>query len=266
MLVVVAIIGMLAAASVPAIRALTQTNTIAAGHRQFLDDLALARHQAISGRRVVYLVMIPPTMRGHFATVRNANRQVYSDAVKSNALAQLNRLVNGQYTSYALFTRRSVGDQPGRERPMYLTPWRELPEGLVFGTNVFDDLGAGWLAVANQTNRVERPLPYSWFPFPSSDSPELRLPYIAFDPTGRMFYDGGLAPRRPGEYIPLLRGSVFYEKEIDAVSRQERYKLSAAPDVVLTEQADTNRMYVRVDWLTGRAKVLKPWEQTVAWR
>lgn len=261
LLVVVVIIGLLAAASMPAIRALNQTNTVAASHRQFLDDLGLARHQAISGRRVVYLVLVPPTMRGHFNTVRGANQQFYSLASKDAALRQLTNLVNGQYTSYALFTRRTVGDQPGRERPRYLGEWKQLPDGMLFGTNVFTDLGASWLSVANATNLFSRPLPFGWFPFPLADSPEMRLPYIAFDSTGRMYYEGGVVPRRPGESVPLVRGSVFYEKDAE-----QRYRLNVPPDVVITEQSRTNLMEVRVEWLTGRAKVFRPWEQTTAWR
>lgn len=261
MLVVVAIIGVLAATSVPAIRALTQTNTVAAGHRQILDDLAYARRLAVSGRRVVYLVILPPTMRAHFDKVRAANGTIYPPAVKASSLRQLTNLVNGQYTAYAIFTRRTVGDQPGRDNPRYLTDWKQLPDGMVFGTNIFVDLGKQWLAAANRTNATFRPLPHAWFPFPLEDSPEMRLPYVAFDAQGRMFYEGGAEPVLAGESIPLLRGSVFYPKD-----SQDRYSLASAPDLAIAQRGDTNRMEVRVDWLTGRAKVFKPWEQTAAWR
>jgi prepilin-type N-terminal cleavage/methylation domain-containing protein len=261
MLVVVAIIGMLAAVSVPAIRALTQTNTVAAGHRQLLDDLAYARQLAVSGRRVVYLVLVPPTMRGQADTIRSADPNLYPPRVKDRALRQLTNLVDGQYTAYALFTRRTVGDQPGRDHPMYLTDWRRLPDGIVFDTNVFVDLGNLWLTVANRTNAAHRPLPYAWFPFPTEDSPEMRLPYVAFNPQGRMYYEGGAEPVLAGESIPLLRGSVFYPKD-----NLDRYDLRSPPDLALAQRGDTNRMEVRVDWLTGRARVYRPWEQTAAWR
>lgn len=261
MLVVVAIIGMLAAISVPAIRALTQTNTVAAGHRQLLDDLALARQLAMSGRRVVYLVLAPPTLRSHADTIRNANPLLYPPPVKDRALRQLTNLVEGQYTAYALFTRRSVGDQPGRENPTYLSDWKRLPDGLLFETNAFVDLGTQWLAAANRTNASRRPLPYAWFPFPTADSPELRLPYIAFNAQGRLYYEGGAEPVLAGESLPLVRGSVFYPRD-----NAGRPDLRVPPDVALAERGDTNRMEVRVEWLTGRAHVYRPWEQTTAWR
>ncbi len=261
LLVVVAIIGMLAAISVPAIRALTQTNTLAAGHRQLLDDLALARQLALSGRRVVYLVLAPPGLRAHAETIRNANPVFYPPPVKDRALRQLTNLVEGQYTAYALFTRRSVGDQPGRENPTYLTDWKRLPDGLLFETNAFVDLGAQWLNAANRTNASRRPLPHAWFPFPTADSPELRLPYIAFNAQGRLYYEGGAEPVLAGEALPLIRGSVFYPRD-----SQDRPDFRAPPDVALAERGDTNRMEVRVEWLTGRARVYRPWEQTTAWR
>lgn len=261
MLVVVAIIGMLAAISVPAIRALTQTNTLAAGHRQLLDDLAFARQLAVSGRRVVYLVLAPPTLRAHADTIRQADSRFYPPPVKDRALRQLTNLFEGQYTAYALFTRRRVGDQPGREDPAYLTDWKRLPEGLLFETNVFEDLGAQWLNAAQRTNAAQRPLPHAWFPFPTADSPELRLPYIAFNAQGRMYYEGGVEPVLAGESLPLVRGSVFYPKD-----SQDRPDWRAAPDVALSQRGDTNRTEVRVDWMTGRARVHQPWEQTAPWR
>jgi prepilin-type N-terminal cleavage/methylation domain-containing protein len=261
MLVVVAIIGMLAAVSVPAIRALTQTNTLAAGHRQLLDDLAYARQLAVSGRRVVYLVLAPPTLRAHADTIRRADARFYPPAVKDRALRQLTNLFEGQYTAYALFTRRSVGDQPGRENPVYLTDWKRLPDGLLFETNVFVDLGAQWLNAANRTNAAQRPLPHAWFPFPTADSPEMRLPYVAFNAQGRLYYEGGAEPVLAGEVLPLVRGSVFFPKD-----SQDRPDWRAAPDIALAQRGDTNRTDVRVDWVTGRARVYRPWEQTAAWR
>ncbi len=259
MLIVIAIIGLLAASSVPAIRALTQTNTIAAGHRQILDDLALARHLAMSGRRVVYLVLVPPTMADQFRRVSASTLLTAKE--RDLAMRQLTNLVSSQYTGYALFTRRSAGDQPGRERPQYLTAWKQLPDGMIFGTNVFSDLGNNWMSVASTAGVVNRPLPYAWFPFPFENSPEMRLPYVAFDARGRMYYEGGVLPGQPGESIPLMRASLFFPK--DGLGR---YVLNSRPDLAITEHNETNRMNVRVDWLTGRAKVFKPWEQTAAWK
>lgn len=247
LLVVVAIIGILAASSAPAIRSLTQSNTVASGSRQMLDELAYARQLAISARRTVYLVLVPPSMRDH---VPNLQR-VPAGARQTQMLRQFTNLVNGQYTAYALFSRRTVGDQPGRQTPRYLTEWKHLPEGMFFATNKFIDLGNGWTNVANTSLDItNRPLPFAWFPFPAADSPEMRLPYIAFDPAGRLAYEGQFKPNFPEAALTISRGSIFYPKDA-----RGNFQIGAAADVVATPR--TNRIDVLVNWLTGRPKVLE---------
>src|SRR5256885_1101631 len=58
MLVVMVIIGILAALGLPALRGLSQANSIAAAHRQLLDDAGIARLRAINGRTTVYMVFL----------------------------------------------------------------------------------------------------------------------------------------------------------------------------------------------------------------
>ncbi len=48
LMVVIAIIGVLAAITLPAIRGMTKSNAIIAANRQLLDDLAYARQRAIA--------------------------------------------------------------------------------------------------------------------------------------------------------------------------------------------------------------------------
>lgn len=60
MLVVVGIIGILAAISLPAMKGIGQANLTAAANRQLLDDLSYARLRAISDRTTVYMVFVPP--------------------------------------------------------------------------------------------------------------------------------------------------------------------------------------------------------------
>ena len=253
LLVVIGIIGVLATASVPAIRSLSRTNTKAAGDRQMLDELAYARQLAINGHKTVYLVFVPPTMRGHFDTIRNELRH----AEWARQLRQTTNLVNGQYTAYALFSRRTVGDQPGRQTPRYLTAWRHLPDGVLFRTNKFVDLGNQWSAMVKQvygSQYTNYPLPYARFPFPAADSPLMRLPYLAFDPFGKVLYEEGgyttLQNDQQYAWLTLTRGSIFYPK---SPQMKWAYDLQAAPDVVETPRF--NRTDIRVNWLTGRARV-----------
>ncbi|MGD0536758.1 MAG: prepilin-type N-terminal cleavage/methylation domain-containing protein [Verrucomicrobiota bacterium] len=247
LLVVIGIMGILASIAVPSIRSMMASNTISSGSRQILDDLAYARRLAISGRRVVYVVFATPggvTPR-QFANIRQATT-LSADQIRRQ-LQQLTNLVNGQFTAYALFARHVVGDQPGQQTWRYLTDWKQLPEGMFFTTNKFIDLGSdkAWLAVANVQPDTNRPLPYALFPFPATTSPTARVPYIAFDSSGRAFYENGLTPLRPGESVSLSRGSIFYTRD-----NLGRYTVGSPPDIVATA---TNKLLVRINWLTGRA-------------
>src|SRR6266576_5999037 len=66
LLVVMAIIGLLAAIGLPALKGFGKGTGMAGAQRQLLDDLALARLRAISGRTTVYMVFVPPGIIGHF--------------------------------------------------------------------------------------------------------------------------------------------------------------------------------------------------------
>ena len=247
LLVVIAIIGILAASSMPAIRSLMQSNTIASANRQILDDLAMARQSAISGRRTVYLVFVPPTLVQHKQLLQGKE----TEPQLTRDLRQLTNLASGQYTSYALFTRRTVGDQPGRETPRYLSEWKQLPDGVFFVPNRFVDLGDAWVSKAGARPETNRELAYGDFPFPRSDSWEARMPYIAFNAKGQITYDGGLVPNFRGEAVSIARGSIFHAR--NAVGQ---YLLMPPTDIVETPKG--SQMNIRVNWLTGRAKVDQP--------
>lgn len=263
LLIVIGIIGLLAATSVPAIRSLTQSHGISAAHRQVQDDLTIARQLALNGRRTVYMVFVPPTMRSHFDQIRHYE----TEPQRTRDLRRLTNLVNGQFTAYALFTKRTAGDQPGRGTPVYLSEWKQLPEGMLFQTNKFDDLKDEWLAKADKVLDTNRPLPYALFPFPAANSLPARLPYIAFSPKGQLAYEEARPPVLAGEAVALTRGSIMHGKQItknqpsdpqnwvyDSRNKEWwRYNLKAWPDVVGTDKGTP--IQIRVNWVTGRAKV-----------
>jgi len=250
LLIVIGIMVVLAVSSVPAIRSLSQTNKLAAGSRQMLDELSYARQLAVGGRRTVYMLFLPAGTGAHADAVRAHTYPLR--LLQEEDLTLLTNLVTKQLRGYAIFSWRSAGDQPGRRTPTYLTDWRALPDGMLFATNKFVDLSdAAWLQLANTLSPTNRPLPRAWFPFPSANSPPMRLPYIAFEPTGQLHYEGGFLPQRPGESIAIARGSVFYPQDA-----QGRPVLTGAPDVVETPPG--NRQEILVNWLTGKARALNP--------
>src|SRR6185436_2672664 len=125
LLVVMAIIGLLAAIGLPALKGFGKGTGMAGAERQLLDDLALARLRAISGRTTVYVVFVPPGISAHLADFSQGG---ITPKDQERWSRQLTNLITGQYAAYALLTKRTVGDQPGRDNPRYISEWKRLPQ------------------------------------------------------------------------------------------------------------------------------------------
>jgi len=263
LMVVIAIMAILASIGLPSLKGLRQVNSVKSAARQLSADVALARMKAISHRATVFMVFSAP------GVLHNIRERLASD---QPGLRQWTNLVRGQYTTYALFTERVVGAQPGKTDPRYLTDWRTLPDGVFIATNKFQDWSrqnffSSWQAT---TNVNTRPLPYGWFPVPDKKSADYgiyaRLPFIAFNSQGQLSYAeprgyGDIlrqtptpyipnwAPRYADACIPLARGSLFFPKSVSG---------SFLPaDVVETPPGNSIDTYnrIRVNWLTGRARI-----------
>lgn len=231
MLVVIAIIGIIAAISVPALNNFRRADADAAATRQLADELANARQRAIMDRADVYLVFMPPVVNdAAVASLLSAVPAGLRPAV-SNALAL-------QYVGYALYSERSVGDQPGQRTPRYLTEWRSLPQGVFIASNKFVTVHNG---VAPFAERL--------FPFPNADSPvSWALPYIAFDYQGAVFTNrNGINVYGFDQVIPLAMGSV-------APPRAGPPWLADARENPPGNSVTISN-HVRVDSLTGRARI-----------
>jgi len=236
LIVVLVIIGMLAAISLPALKNVRQSNTLVAAGRQLVDDLALARAKAISERTIVHVLFVPPTI----------GTMPFSGNAKDAKLHK--RLISGQFTSYALYADRTVGDQPGRGVSRYLTSWRSLPNGVLIATNKYDLNGP-----FNGPDEFQRPFEYpaALFPFPTVDGLPRELPQIAFNEKG-MLVDALGQPRLQGEIIPLARGSILYVRD-QTTGEVTDFDVRESPP---GNASDTNSFHiVRIDGLTGRARV-----------
>lgn len=245
LLVVMAIIGILAAIGLPALRGLGGSNDIAAANRQLIDDLAFARFKAINERTVVYVVFVSQDI----LTANLNNQQKIEVAKKANL----------QYTSYALFSKRSLGDQPGPGTAHYITDWKTLPQGVYILTNKFDVT----LALAPDSARAaipvaNRPFSYVDVPFPTVTDKLIKLPVVAFDFQGRLvaFDSSGRLKQAEDLVIPLVKGSIIYPQESRDVAKQR--SLDPAEVIETPKNNYTNNPVVRVDWLTGRARSVRP--------
>ena len=236
LLVVLGIIGLLASITLPAINGMRKTNTMVSAGRQLVDDISLARARAISERTVVHVIFIPSEIQ---------NWQT-SGSAREDKLQE--RLKSGEYTSYALYAERTVGDQPGRARGRYLTSWRFLPDGVFIATNKFVNNPASRI----QLSAVDRPLEYVSLPLPTVDGIPQEVPHLAFDPQGRLV-DKDHVPLLGTEVLPLARGSIFYFRDPTAND-------ALTIDVRESPRGNsiTNFHRVVVEGLTGRPRVETP--------
>ena len=199
LLIVLAIIGMLSALALPVIKGFTRSNVMTSANQQMLDDIALARQRAMSSRSVVCVVFVPG-MDASSIGFLSANQQTNLSAL--------------EFTSFTMFAERSVGDQPGRPSRRYLDSWKSLPDGIFIAADKFNPATPYVMTNGKGVQRDVLPFAYDDFPYPTSDSPNtLSLPYIAFDPQGRLCDSQGRLPGyvSKGNYciVPLARGSTF---------------------------------------------------------
>jgi len=197
MLVVLGIIGVLAAMTLPSFKSAGKGNVLESATRQLQDDLAFARLKAMSGRTKVYVVFAPDFnwfLNWYSVAALNS----FTNYLFTNQAA--NNVIGGQLTSYAIFAPRQVGDQPGQSTPRYLTEWHSLPDGAFipssafYNTNIFHNYPGSPLT---NTIPVEESAG-AWAP---------PLPFIAFDEQGRLH-------RHPGPVmLPVIQGSIQHPKD-----------------------------------------------------
>jgi len=258
MLVVIAIIGIVAAISVPAIKNFQKADADAAAARQLLDDIARARQFAISRRSEVHMVFVPAEFWNSTAYTALRGSPNYTDEQKR----ALTNLLSRQMVGYNFISPRSVGDQPGQSIPQYLDEWRSLPEGMFIATNKFSLLASEVLVIFDPYNP---PLPQypilktnfvrgfesNNVPFPTADSPvEFNLPCLTFNSTGQLVPND----QRDEEIIPLARGRA--SPALDANKRP----IFSRPTVDENPRGNSTNAFalIVVDRLTGRAHIERP--------
>jgi prepilin-type N-terminal cleavage/methylation domain-containing protein len=261
MLVVIAIIGILAAMSVPAFNNMRKADAAAAATRQLQDDLARARQFAISRRTTVYMVFVPLVFWGDI----NPDGSFHNNRVSYNALSLADRaaaanLLDKQLTGYNFVSLREVGGQPGQYHPRYLDEWRTLPEGTFIPEFKFSPRASGIIT------RIFDPAPpltpqtsfdvpgFSYtnnIPFPTADAVAatyVSVPYIAFNSLGQLISE------RDEEIIPLARGTVAHA--FDPVTKVPLFSL---PSLIEKPPGNSSNAFTLlfVNRLTGRAHVEK---------
>jgi prepilin-type N-terminal cleavage/methylation domain-containing protein len=246
LLVVITIIGLLAAVALPHLGGFGKSNSMTTATKQLLDDVAFARQKALLNRTTVYMVFLPP----QFWNPPNDTAFIKVINQGTSAANQMTALFTGQYTMYTLLSLRSVGDQPGQAFPKYLMQWHRLPEGVTIAKEKFfqsmlvNDPGASKVFPIS-------PFQSNAFPFPSIEATAkltkneyFTLPYIAFTPNGTL-------TTNQDEFIPLTRASVLYPQDQNGVPQ-----VGNADWVETPPGTSTNDYHlIHINWLTGRAKL-----------
>ncbi len=253
MVIVVGLMGLLAALALPSMK-LGKGSQMSAATRQLLDDLTLARLRAINNRSEVYVVFLPQVQS--YLAVGGAGPAY--DFFTANQAA--NHLLGAQTAAYAIYSKRTLGDQPGRPNSRYMSEWKTLPDGVFIGYSTVPPVSPagppgvpGVLALFdtavffNTAINQARPMEGIMFPDTTTGIP-LPLPYIVFDEKG------ALRDRTADVRIPLATGSLlatrtatgsFSVVDIDALETPQFNSVS-------------NRNVLVINYQTGRARVDRP--------
>ena len=137
MLVVIAILGILAALTVPVLKNFGRSDATIGASRQLLDGVARARQLAISERTTVYMVFIPPGFWDPTWVTAGTPTPAWTTGLTPAQKIAVTNLLDKQFTGYTFISLRSMGDQPGHPVPSYLGSWQTLPDGAFIETNKF---------------------------------------------------------------------------------------------------------------------------------
>ena len=241
MLVVIAILGILAALVVPALKNLGKADAAVSASREMLDALARARQLAINNHTTVYLVFVPT----------NFWSSGLGPALTAAQLADATNLCDRQLSGYTFIAYGAVGDQPGQHVWNYLNKWQSLPEGTFIAPWKFRPRSA-LLTINNLAGGVSYPVQgfdsTNNIPFPTQDSPVTvntpYLPYIAFNYLGQLVSG-------QHEYIPLARGSVT--PAIDSSTKALQFLPAQVTESPPGNSTNFGFNLVDIDPLTGRA-------------
>jgi prepilin-type N-terminal cleavage/methylation domain-containing protein len=239
LLVVISILGILAALTVPALKSLGKSDAAVTASRQMLEAVGSARQKAIAHHATIYMIFVTTNFWSNTTWFNNL-----TPAQKTVA----NNLCDKQLSGYTYVAYGGAGDQPGQHAWHYLEPWQSLPDGTFIASWKFPPRGpsparvvAGFNVFGFVTNAI---------PFPTADSPLALVPCVAFNYLGQLTYDGQ-NPAGQDEYIPLARGSVYVATDPSTKALQfSPANVSETPPGNSTSSAYN---IVDIDWLTGRA-------------
>ena len=164
-------------------------------------------------------------------------------------------LLPHQYAGYALYSSRSVGDQPGQHFPHYITEWQSLPNGIYIWPGQFSTSLNPLPVTIRTTNTLTQatnadlvyPFATNSFYFPSVYSGVgTNLPCIGFTPSGTLLGS-------TNQYIVLTRGSVVYAQGVNGMPVPGPVDAEEGPPGNETN----NPCIIKIDGVTARASIVE---------
>jgi hypothetical protein len=253
MLVVISILGILAALTVPVLKNFGKSDATLGASRQLLDGVARARQLAVSQRTTVYMIFMPTNFWwGTYGTWPNPWWNSLTPAQQTAAT----NLCDKQLTGYTFIAQGAMGDQPGRHAWHYLGEWQDLPDGTFIAFRKFtltSSPATNYYTISNTISSQLFPI-YGFatnaIPFPTATNQTLIFPYVAFNYLGQLTVDGHSVADRD-EYIPIARGSVVYAA--DPVTKAFQFNSPDAAEMPAGNSTNSAYNIVHIDRLTGRA-------------
>lgn len=256
MLAVIAILGILAAIAVPALKNIGKNNIQTSATRQLLDAVARGRQLALAHRTTVYMVFLP-------TNYWNINPNWWG-TLSPGEKTQATNIVDRQLSGYAYLSYGQLGDQPGQHTWHYLTDWLALPAGNFIPPAKFTSNGPAISIPLWQSNSVYRSqsyspiIPFNWtwaFPLPDENATNVlvNLPCLAFDYTGQLISE--IAPNGVYQdaFIPMDQGNVSYG--YDGPTKSLRLTPLAAKDITEIPPGNSTNIgfnVVHIERFTGR--------------
>ena len=250
-MLVVGIIGLMAAMALPHLSGFTKANVMSAATRQLLDDVGLARQRALANRSMVCMVFLPPNFWTNDQTQNGQPQLSFSNS-------QMTSLVGHQYSAYALISMRTVGDQPGKSNVHYLTDWKFLPQGVyIYPFQLTNNQATNWVWTINTTVNLSNEWNISGFhndipfPFPSTYASNNYnyLPYLGFTANGQLATNAD-------QFIMLSSGSIMFPMDANGNPQwNQGVPNSTLPVETPPGNATNNPNLIHIDWLTARARI-----------
>lgn len=251
LLVVVSIIGLLASITLPALRGIGKSSALTGTNRQLLDDLALARLLAINHRTTVYFVFLTPAILDDEIIRLIGEHPRYNSEQKRVKKVQVKALWSRVYSGYAIYAKRTVGSQPGNPTPQYLTDWKSLPDGVLFDPA---KLPVGISAIPTNHDSLSRPHKPKQLNLPNADDNNpLWLPVIEFNAQGQLASGSD-------EFLTFVEGVIEFNRAANGEIIPFRSSDDLESSLIYTSknEGQPQRHHIRINWLTGRSRVVQP--------